>query len=69
MKNEINIEIKLDQKEKIFVAEVTGILNDILHKLEEYKANGFYPFVDHVELPPELENIAETVGKIGGLTL
>lgn len=69
MKNEININIQLNQKEKLFVMETIAILQEVRTKLRDYKDNGFYPFVDHVELPDELEQLADAVADIGQLML
>lgn len=69
MKSEMNIEIKLDQKEKLFIAQTNEILKDIRNQLDEYKENGHYPFVDSIKYPGELSELAGLVADIGRLTL
>ena len=51
MKTEMNIDISLDQKERVVITTATAILEDVRDKLKDYKANGYYPFVDHIKYP------------------
>ena len=69
MRSEMNIEVRLDQKEKLFISEVNGILDDIIRKLQDYKENGHYPFVDHIDMPEELRQTADRIAEIGRLML
>lgn len=69
MKTEMNIDISLDQKERVVVTTATAILEDVRDKLKDYKANGYYPFVDHIKYPKELEDIAAVMADIGRLML
>lgn len=68
MKTEMNLDIRVCSQEERTLESARKVLDGIVNNLSYLKENGYYPFLDEIHLPKQVQDIIEMAEKINKLS-